>query len=603
MVKKRVEVSKEDQWNIGSMYPSLEKWRKEFESTVPKATPKWPKLASYRGTLGKEAKSLKEFLDFSFDLDQKLARLYTYAHLKHDEDIAESSAKAAYIEILSALNAFHEEMSWFEPELLALSQETIQSYLKDPSLEKYRFHLEKIFRLKPHTLSSEQELLLAMSGKALSATQKAFSAISDADFKFPLVSDSSGQEHELSHAKYALHLRSKDRELRKNAFKKYHGKYETYQNTLAELLSGQIEAHVFQAKARGFKSSLEAALFPHNIDVDVYRMLIETVHKGVDALHRYMEIRSHILKLETLHIYDFQVPLVPSFDMQIPYHEAEDLVIESTAPLGEEYQETLRKGLKNDRWVDRYENVNKRSGAYSSGCYDSAPYILMNYKEILRDLFTLAHEAGHSMHSYFSNKSQPYPYSRYSIFVAEVASTFNEELLMQTLLKRAKTNEEKIFLITQKIEDIRATLFRQAQFAEFEWLIHTLAENHTPMTPERLNEEYYRLNKLYYGEKVEHDPEIAIEWARIPHFYYNFYVYQYATGISAALALSQQVVAGGKKEQGDYLRFLKSGGSLYPLDVLATAGVDMRKSAPVERAIQQFRSLLDQLEKLVKIKK
>jgi oligoendopeptidase F len=598
MAKKRQDVLPQDTWNVDALYPSFEAFQKEFKTLAPQKSPRWPEQQVYQGRLQESAELLKQILDDLLTLDRKLTKLYTYAHLRHDEDITENQAKSAYGEVVLALNDFREETAWFEPELLALPEATIKSYLNSPHLKEYKFYLEKIFRMKPHTLSKEQELLLAMSGKALSATQKAFSAINDADMKFGVVLDSNGQEFELTHAKYGLYLRSQDRTLRENTFKKYHGSFKSFENTLCELLSGQVEAHVFNSKARGFKSALNAALFPRNVDTSVYHALIQAVHEEIDALHEYVALRKDILNLKEIHLYDLQVPLVENYDMLIPYEEAETLVIDSVAPLGAKYQEILKKGLQEGRWVDRFENQNKRSGAYSSGCFDSMPYILMNYKDIIRDVFTLAHEAGHSMHSYLSNKNQPYHYSGYSIFVAEVASTFNEELLMKAMLSRAKNDEEKIFLLTQKIEDIRATLFRQTQFAEFELLIHTLAEKNIPLTPSLLNVEYRKLNEFYYGKDIVIDPEVEIEWARIPHFYYNFYVYQYATGISAALALSEKVLNGGAKEQRDYLQFLESGDSRFPLDVLNSAGVDMKSVEPVKLAIGKFRLLLKALKEL-----
>lgn len=600
MAKLRQEIAQDDCWNVEALYPSFDLWKKEFESIAPNQKPsRWPEIASLKGTLDKGPEKLKSALELVFNIDRKLSKLYTYAHLKHDEDIAENRAKNAYADAFTALNSFRQEISWFEPELLALPEETIQKYLTSSVLKDYHFHLEKTFRLKAHTLPAEQELLMAMLGKALSAAPKAFNALNDADFKFPAALDAKQNEHPLTHATFSLLLRSEDRTLRKNSFLAYYQVFNSFENTLAELLSGQIETHVFNAKARGFNSSLEAALFPKNIDPAVYHALINAVHEEIGALHRYMEVRAKALKLVPLAQYDMQVPLVPDFDMQISYEEAEQLVIDSVAPLGSTYQNILRDGLKKDRWVDRYENQNKRSGAYSSGTYDSMPYILMNYKEILRNVFTLAHEAGHSMHTYMSNKHQPFHYSDYSIFVAEVASTFNEELLMRALLKKAKTREEKIFLITQKIEDIRATLFRQTQFAEFELFLHTSAEKNIALTPELLKTEYAKLNKFYHGNALELHPEASIEWARIPHFYYNFYVYQYATGISAALALADKVLNGGDKEREDYLTFLKSGESVYPLDALKIAGVDMRSVQPVKQAIQRFRELTVELEELL----
>lgn len=599
MSKPRNEVLAKDKWNLEVLYPSLENWRQSFEKIAPATNPRFPTLLNKRGTLDQGPAALRDFLTVYLKTSEELSRLYTYAHLKHDEDIAETEAKSAHSEAIGAYSQFQQETAWYSPELLSFPQEQIDTYLASPELQPYRFYLEKIFLAKPHTLSADKELLMAMTDKALSAAHRAFSALNDADFKFGTIADGKGLPHELTHAQYGLHLRSPDRVLRENSFTTYHGKYKSFENTLAELLNGQIESHVFSARARNFPTSLDAALFSNHIKPEVYHSLIQAVHEEIPALHRYMKLRKDVLNLDQLQPYDLQVPLVQNYDMKIPYDEAVELILESIRPLGDEYRETLTEGLKTARWVDRFENQNKRSGAYSSGSYGTQPYILMNYKNIVRDLFTLTHEAGHSMHSYFSRKNQPYQYGSYSIFVAEVASTFNEELLMQTMLKKAKTDEEKIFLITQKIEDIRGTLFRQTQFAEYELLLHTLVEKNIPLTPDLLRNEYQRLNQVYYGPDLTQPEVMASEWSRIPHFYYNFYVYQYATGISAALALADRVLSGGEQERDDYLSFLKSGESVYPIDALKIAGVDMNSITPVKQAIKRFSSLLDQLEELL----
>lgn len=600
MAKERKDVAVGDQWNVNSFYPNFESWQKEFETTANEgATPHWPQLNQFKGKLGQDAQTLKQGLDLCLSLERKLHHLYTYAHLRHDEDITNETYKKAYSRTSAILNDFQQETAWFEPELLAIPDQKMSALLASDTLKPYRFYIEKIIRIKPHMLPPEQEELLALAGRPLQSVHRAFSAINDADFKFGVVRDSSGKEHELTHGLYGLYVRDQDRELRKNAFLSLHGKFEAYENTLCELINGQVQAHLFNAKARKYPSCVDAALFPKNIDTSVYHSLIEAVHQEIDALHRYVDLRKKSLGVGQLHLYDMQVPLAAQVEIKIPYHEAEDLIVESVAPLGADYQNILRKGLKSDRWVDRYENKNKRSGAYSSGSYDSMPYILMNYKELLRDTCTLAHEAGHSMHSYLTHKNQPYQYGNYSIFLAEVASTFNEDLLLRMLINRAKSKEEKIYLITQKIDDIRGTLFRQTMFAEFELYIHQLAEKNIPITPQQLKEKYRSLNEFYYGKEVILDKESDAEWARIPHFYYNYYVFQYATGISAALALAARVLEGGATEREDYLRFLKGGSSKYPIEMLSAAGVDMRTPAPVKAAIQKFRVLTGELKQLL----
>jgi oligoendopeptidase F len=493
---------------------------------------------------------------------------------------------------------FQQECAWIEPELLALPADLIDDYMKSPELADYRFHVEKIVRMRPHTLSADKEELLAMAGKPLQAPPKAFSALNNADIKLGKITDSEGKEHDLTHGLYQMYLRSQDRVLRENAFKGMLNSFQGFENTIAELLYGQVQTHLFNAHARQYPTCLDAALFPKKIPLSVYRSLIQAVRGGLETLHRYVRLRKKILHLPEVHLYDMYVPLVPQVDIKMSYVEAEDAIIESVAPLGEQYQNALKRGLKSERWVDRYENKNKRSGAYSSGCFDSFPYILMNFRGILRDTFTLAHEAGHSMHSYLSKTSQPYHYSHYPIFVAEVASTFNEELLMNLLLNRFTKKEEKLFLVNEKMEDIRATLFRQTMFAEFELKIHELVESGAPLTPSLLKEIYYQLNADYFGPDAFIDDEIRIEWARIPHFYYNFYVYQYATGISAALSLAEKVLAGDSGARDNYLAFLSSGCSLFPIDLLKLAGVDMTTPEPVQAALRKFDSLLTELESL-----
>lgn len=599
MAKNRSEVVGKDKWNVEALYTSMSSWQKDLKANAElDKTPHWPKLAKFKGKLGKDAKTLKSALETLFDISRKLSKLHTYAHLRHDEDIADDTWKTAYTQISHLLYDFSQETSWFEPELLSISAANLKKLLAAPSLKDFRFYLEKIVRLKKHTLTADKEEIVAYTGKAMTASMRAFSAISDADFNFGLVEDSSGKSREMTQGSYGLFIRDKDRVLRKNAFERMHGKYLEFENTLCELINGNVQAHLFNARVRNFNSCLEASLFPKNIDLDVYYSLVSAVNDNIDVLHKYMKLREQVLNVGPLHMYDVYVPLTKDIDIKMSYEEAEQIVVDSVAPLGSDYQSILRKGLLKDRWVDRYENKNKRSGAYSSGCFDSMPYILMNYKGLLRDVFTLAHEAGHSMHSYLSHKHQPYHYSDYPIFLAEVASTFNEDLLMRHLIKNAKTKEEKIFLLNQQIEDIRATLFRQTMFAEFELFIHEMAEKNIPLTPKLLKEQSSRLNAIYFGPVVI-DPQIEIEWARIPHFYYNFYVYQYATGISAALALSEKVVNGGKKERDAYLSFLKAGSSKYPIEILKDAGVDMRSPVPVEAAIKKFRGLVDELASLV----
>lgn len=600
MLLEREKVSEENRWNVGALFPSLEAWNKDFdlwkgEEISSKQPHKWPELSKCKGSLHQGPQKISYLLNIYFKLDRTLSKLYTYAHLKHDEDVANDTHKQAYLRISHLINHFREEASWIEPEILSLSQEALEAYLSSKELEEYKIFLKKIIRFKPHTLSSVEEALLAKSSIALDTTAQAFGAFNNADLKFPDVTNEKGENHPLSHGSYSIYMHASDRTLRKNTFFTLLKGFSSYENTLCELLSGEVQKHLFYAKARRFSSCLEAALFPHQISPLVYKNLIQTVRHHLSALHEYMALRKQILGYSELHLYDLSTPLIPDVDLSIDYPQGEKLVIESVQPLGEKYQQILSQGLLKDRWVDRYENARKRSGAYSSGCYDSMPYILMNYQGKLRDVMTLAHEAGHSMHSFLSWKHQAYQNASYPIFVAEVASTFNEELVLKTLLSKTSEKNKKAFLINQKIDDMRSTFFRQTMFAEFELKIHEFAEQGVPITPALLKSEYLKLNIDYFGPSVVVDPEIEMEWARIPHFYYNFYVYQYSTGIAASYSLMKVVE---EKGADNYLKFLSSGGSDYPLELLRIAGVDMEKPHAILSFIDYFRKLTQELKKL-----
>lgn len=601
MQKLRKDVAPADKWNVEALYADLAAWRKDFDAAKEAtSSPHWPSLAAFKGRLGEGSAVLASCIKQMLLVERKLDQLYTYAHLRHDEDVAENDTKVAYDLAISLLHTFNEELSWFSPEILALPDSQMQAYLTDSSLAAYKGYLQRLVHMKPHVLPAEQEALMALAAKALSCPSKAFGALNNADLRFGKIKGPKGDDLEITHGQYQICLRDKNQQVRKDAFYAMHGKFGEFQNTMAELLSHQVEGHWFSAKARKYKTCLDAALYSKNVPCQVYHSLIHAVHENIDALHEYLLLRQDLMQLDTLHPYDLYVPLTAAPEGLMSYDEAQHLVIDSVAPLGADYQNALRKGLLQDNWVDRYENKNKRSGAYSSGCYDSMPYILMNFKGLLNDTFTLAHEVGHSMHSFLSRKHQSYQDSQYPIFVAEVASTFNEELLMQLMLKRAKTPQEKIRLINQKIEDIRATFFRQTMFAEFELKMHSLVEAGVPLTPSTISAEYGKINRFYFGKHVEIDDTACMEWARIPHFYYNYYVYQYATGISAALTLSERVLNGGKRELDDYLGFLQGGCSAYPIDLLKRAGADMTTKAPVESLLRQFRRLVQELSKLVK---
>jgi len=590
MTQERSSVAAEHTWDLKILYADLKDWESAFEGVKEKF---WSDIQALKGKLGNGSIVVKELFENTYALQKELMNLYTYAHLRHDEDISQEDHKSAHDRISALLYKFSEATSWIEPELLALPAQKLEKLLQCPELADYKMVIEKCVRLKPHTLSAREEELLALSGKAFESSEKAFGALNNADLKFPDVKDGKGKTHKLSHGLFQAHLRSTDRVLRENAFKAFQGAFLNFENTLCELLNGKVQAHIFNAKARSYDSCLQAALFPHNIDTAVYDSLINATHRNIEQLHRFVSLRKKLMKLDAFHAYDFYAPATDDIEMKFDYDKAVDLTLEAVVPLGPSYCQVLKRGLKQERWVDIYENARKRSGAYSSGCYDSYPYILLNYQGFLNDVMTLAHEAGHSMHTYFSNQSQPYHDSHYSIFVAEVASTFNEELLFRHLLKNAKTKEERIYLLLQKLDGIRATFFRQVLFAEFEKQIHELAENGVPLTPATLKKTYRELNAKYHGPDFANDAELDIEFARVPHFYYNFYVYQYATGISAAFALVEQVLKEGPKR---YLEFLSAGGSNYPVEVLRVAGVDMCTPAPVDALLHRFSVLMDELE-------
>ncbi|MGD2170330.1 MAG: oligoendopeptidase F [Chlamydiota bacterium] len=594
MVKERSLLENAHKWDVSALYPSWEKWEQDLKSLKDQEI--FQKISSFKGTLSSGEENFKKFLDTYFEVERTLDKLYTYAHLRLDEDLGNDESKEAFGKIVATAHEFQFVTSWVEPEIIQLPDEKFQEYLNGITLAPFKFFLEKIHRLKPHTLTLEEEKLIALSSKTLDANHKTFSAFNDADLQFDSIKDSQDKVHELTNGLYSIYLRNNDRVLRKNAFEKLHEGYLNFENTLCELLQGQMQNHLYLSRARKYPSCLEAALFVHNVDPKVYHNLIASTHDNLSLLHKYMEVRKKRLKVDTLQLYDLYVPIVEDVKLDFTYQEACQLVVDSVAPLGKEYQNILREGLNEKRWVDPFENLRKRSGAYSSGCYDSNPYILMNFHGTLNDVLTLAHEAGHSMHSYLSRKNQPYHDAQYPIFVAEVASTFNEQLLLDLMLKQTQDPKIKAYLLNYKIEGIRTTFFRQTMFAEFELQLHTFCEKQIPFTPSLLKEEYKKLNQKYFGPTVHVCDDISIEWARIPHFYYNFYVYQYATGISAAYALFKKVRE-SDKSKNDFLNFLSSGGKKFPLDLLKVAGVDMTKEEAVQSIFAEFSQMLSDLDK------
>ena len=595
MAKERSEAKASDCWDLTPLFKNDDQWKQSLDKySAPDGL--LSVLGSMKGKLSQDVDTLVNALNLQMELDRSISNLYVYAHLKHDQDVANQSSKTLYDQALHLYFQFQNVASYIEPEILQISDPDLKKILNSDKMKPYKLHLEKITRLKPHTLSSDKEELLSKASKALSASSQSFSAFNNADLSFEKILDNEGNEHELSIGLYSLYMQSKDRTLRENAFESLHKGYKEFENTVAEMLNGHVQTHLFNAKARGYESCLQAALFPNQIDPKVYHSLISTVKEHIQVMHDYVSFRKEQLQIEKVHAYDMYVSCAPETDFKMSFDEAVETTLEAVKILGEEYQQVLRKGLTEQRWVDRYENARKRSGAYSSGSYDSHPYILMNYHDTLNDVMTLAHEAGHSMHSYYSDKNQEYPYAQYSIFVAEVASTFNEELVFRHLLKNASSEKEKLYLLNQKIDGIRGTLFRQVLFAEFELLVHELAEKGVPVTVSALKELYSRLNSEYYGPDFCHDDLIQYEFLRIPHFYSNFYVYQYATGIAAALDLAEQVIS--TNDPSAYLKFLSSGSSDYPVSLLKSTGVDMLSKKPVETLINRFKGLVDEFKEV-----
>ncbi|MBO2519771.1 MAG: oligoendopeptidase F [Limnochorda sp.] len=594
-VPDRASIPEEDRWRLEDIFPNDEAWEAAFHELEGLID----KLAAFRGTLGQSGEQLLAFLQLNDEVGQRAEALWGYAHMRLDEDTTHPESQGRQARALNLLVRLESAVAFATPEILAIPPEQLERFLQEtPGLEGYRHALDEIQRRRPHTLSEAEERLLAMAGEVGQSPAQIFQMINEADIRFPTVRDEAGREVEITHARFLKLMESRDRRVRRETFQGLYATYQKQRNTLAATLAAQVQKNIFFARARRFGSALEAALFPSNIPVSVYTNLIETVRQGLPALHRYMALRKRALGLDEHHMYDIYTPIVPEVTVRIPWQEAQELAAAALAPLGEEYVRVLREGFRS-RWIDVYENRGKRSGAYSTGVYGVHPYVLLNYQETLDDLFTLVHEMGHALHTYFSNRAQPYVYANYSIFVAEVASTLNEALLAHHLLERWDDRARRLYVLNHQLDTFRTTLFRQTMFAEFEQQIHQEAEAGRPLTAERLAELYGELNAAYHGPAVVNDEEIRLEWARIPHFYMNFYVYQYATGFSAAQALARRILEEGQPAVEAYLAFLSSGSSDYPLAVLQRAGVDMTSPEPVRQAIQAFHELVQELERLL----
>ena len=591
----RGEVSIESQWDLTGLYSLDDVWNSELTELEAEIE----KYASFAGTLGESALKLKACLEFDMNFSRQLEKLYTFAHLKNDEDKTSTLYQGNFEKVMMLVNEASRASSFIRSEIMSISDDMMRKFLTDKELEFYRFHLEKILRYRCHTLSEKEEELLAASGEMGRGMRDVFDMLDNADLKLGEIEDEKGETVTLTHGNFQSILQSYDRRVRRDVFNTYYKAYESHQYTYSTLLAGSIKKDLFYSRTKKFPSYRAKALFSENIPVEVYDNLIESVHQNLDPLYKYFDLRKRLLDLDKLHIYDCNVPLVKDMKWHMPFDQAVEEIKSALNPLGKEYVEQLGCGLSVDRWTDRYENKGKRSGAYSSGCYDSNPFILMNYREDnINSAYTLAHEAGHSMHSFYSRKNQPYLYSDYTIFVAEVASTFNEALLTRHFLSQDIAPDMRIYLICREIDNFRGTLYRQTMFAEFEHQVYKAMEGNEPLTLEPFKKIYKDLLELYFGPRVVLDDCLSLECFRIPHFYFSFYVYKYATGISAAYALADRVISGGETELNDYLEFLKSGGSKYPIDLLKSAGVDMLSPEPVKTALATFSALVDELEQL-----
>lgn len=593
----RDEQKLENTWDLTTIFASDEDWERAFK-----------KLEGYlgreeevKGKIGDSAQHLLEALLLDTEIDEQLGKVYVYAHLKHDQDTSNAKYTAFEQRAANLASQFSARWSFMLPELMSIDEATLKSYVAElDGLKRFAFDLERINKKRPHVLSESEEKILAEASEALSASTNTFGMFNNADLKFDNVKDKEGNSLPLSHGNYITYLESDDRVLRENAYKEVYSKYGQFNNTLAQTLAGKVKASVFSSKVRNYESARAQALSNNDIPESVYDNLVQTVNDNLHLLHRYTKLRKELLGLDEMHMYDMYTPVIQDEKFEVTYEEAKAWMLKSLEPMGSEYTDVIKEGLTN-RWVDVYENKGKRSGAYSSGTFGTNPFILMNWTDSVNNTFTLTHEFGHSAHSYFSRNNQPSNMSGYSIFVAEVASTCNEALLADYMYKHLDDDKKKLYLLNYQLDGFRGTVFRQTMFAEFEYLIHTLAEQNEPLTAERLNAEYRKLNKKYYGDAVITDDYIQYEWSRIPHFYYNYYVYQYATGYSAAYALSKKILEEGQPAVDKYINeFLKAGSSDYPIEVLKKAGVDMNEKTPIENACKVFEERLDAFEALIK---
>ncbi|MFT8342711.1 oligoendopeptidase F [Clostridium beijerinckii] len=590
-LKKREEIEDKFKWKVDKIYKSIEDWEKDFEDVKNEAV----KLKDFSGKLV-NGEAILDYLKFNEKVSRKAENLFIYAHLKCDED----TSNTTYQSLMSKVDIYMAELAsytaFFVPEILSLDDGFIKSEINRlDELKQFEFLIEDILKEKPHILSKEMEELLAAASDCLDAPSAIHNILTNADMTFGKIEDEDGNEVELTEGNYSSFIRGKNREVRKAAFERLFGEYDKLKNTLATSLSASIKTFNFSSRVRKYNNALEASLKPNNIPLEVYKNAIKVINNNLDSLHRYVKIKKKLLGLDEIHMYDLYVPVIEIPKERIEFNDGVNIVLKALNPLGTEYLDIFKSGV-NDGWIDIYENKGKRGGAYSWGGYDTMPYVLLNYNNELGDVSTLAHEMGHSIHSYYSRKEQPYYYANYTLFCAEVASTTNESLLIHYLIENEKDEKKKLYLINQELEQIRTTVFRQLMFAEFELYTHETLEKGIPLTAEDYNKAWHDLNVKYFGNEIVIDKEVDVEWSRIPHFYSDFYVYQYATGYAAASAFSKAILDGKENAVEKYKGFLKSGGSDYPINILRNAGVDMTTDLPIEATIKRFNELLDMID-------
>lgn len=591
----REEIDVRDTWALEDLYETDEAWEKQIADMERSVN----KISAYEGKLGESAESLLAFLRLKDDMECVVERLYVYASEKLHQDMSVSKYQGYTTRVQTLVVQLGGVSAFAEPEILAIPDETLEGfYAGCPDLEHYRLLIDRILYVKEHTLSPKEEAILAQAQEMASAPEDIHALFADADLRFGTIRDENGNETELTDINYVSMLQSSDRRVRKDAFETLYKVYDQFKNSIAAMFQANVKKARFFSGVRHYASSMEMSLDGSRIPVSVYESLIEAVHTALPDMYRYVALRKRVLGVDELHMYDVYVPIVKDYDMNVTFEEAKEIVLKGLAPMGEEYLSHLREGFSN-RWIDVYENKNKRGGAYSWGAYGVHPYVLLNYQGKLDDVFTLAHEMGHALHTYYSNGTQPYVYAGYRLFVAEVASICNESLLIRYLLKQCKDKQEKCYLLNHFLDQFKGTLFRQTMFAEFEMMMHRMYAQGEALTAERICEVYLALNQKYFGSDMVSDPQIALEWARIPHFYTEFYVYQYATGFAAAIALSDKILHEGEPAVEAYKSFLKGGCSKDPLDLLKMAGIDMSSPKPVENALKLFGELVTELEELL----